>query len=282
MSTTEIMSLKQFVPFEDLRKSERNNDISVAMGLLYESIKLSRLGGFQAKYKEVWRELSDNKPEIELVTSLFSVTMHDEIWLSDYRNEFNDRPNYKEVPPTAFLENESSEQALERLKLSGLRLNEKGRLEQDINQNFSEIMPELRQQLVGNLAQKYVELVYAAIKSGEELTVSLLVQLQSEVKQTWMESNLWQTKPLLKKVGVSAALNTLSEVQKAIASMDKSQWVQLTDSEVRKLYQFDLSKQRDWIDGQRNLNMVFGVIETMNRLYKKPPGKSPRWCSDAI
>jgi|GEM_PF-4577699 len=261
MTALEIASLKQYAPFEDLKATEKNNDINMAMAIVGESIKLSTLNHFAQSYRSLWSQVSTAQPVKDEVAKKLQPKMHNEIWRISFNSEFPGKPHYIAVPENAAQRFDGRTQAFNAQNNPGLRKNEAGEWEQDINRPFHLLVPELAQRLAGNISEAYVDVVFEALAANRALTPQLLEELGLVIKETWMNENLWQVRPLIQRIHPSAKLDSFKDAQEEISRFQKSEWLEFDDREVRKLYQFDPSKGRGWSEGVKNLKIVLSIVE---------------------
>jgi len=123
--------------------------------------------------------------KITALTNKIALSLHS-VWLKGYRLKNADTPREKAIPLSI---GETADSALKKLGYyPKIRINEKGELVQDINQDAKKIVPALNLKLNGGPARAYAEYIL-----NHDFKVRAdFVEGSSAVHEIWILNNEWQ------------------------------------------------------------------------------------------
>lgn len=265
LNTDEVKGLNQYRDSKRLSEREISNDKSMIMsvvgnmleGSYYEKSATNRVVG--------WQSLGGIELNVVTLAEKLSKHLH-QVWLDDYRLLNSNTPRYRSIPIHMFATKDVDAivTSLKDSSYQGIEYIESKAWSQNINQNYSNLIPELRYLLTGALASEYVKLIQRYRSRYSELSPDLLSEISFEVHQVWMEHNKWQLDSILKKLGLNHQEMSVSEIIDTFRNLEKSKWLQMKPNEVEKIYQFSLTKDLSWSTHKRNIDMVLKSVDFLS------------------
>lgn len=264
LNIDEVKALKQFRPKEKLSQRELSNDKAMIVGVMDQMFESSYGIELSRATKQLWAGLDFTKIDKDFVQQKIAARMHS-IWRQNYRLKNADEPRYRSIPMSYFSDLSENEVFIKLQKegFRGIKIDPLKGLSQDINQEASEIVPELFYELAMKASRAYFELIQNYHLRGLELSENIVRELSGEIHELWIETNKWQIGPTMLRFGYDIKKLDSNDIRNVILNLEKSQWLQLNSGEIEKLYQFKNSNDLSWEEHRKNYDMLRVAIEVL-------------------
>ena len=257
LNIDELRAMRQYRPKDKLSSRELSNDRSMVLSVMNNLFESTYIEDLAKRIRTDWNSIDPVNLDIERLSVDLAYQMH-RTWLRNHRLVAPREKRVRSIPLENF-KGEDLERIRKKLKdasYKGLLIDPVKGLSQDINQEPEKLVPQLLEQMNGNLARAYIEQVLAMRASGVDFGPDVLSLLSANVHDLWMEQNKWQVSGILKKLGYDYRRLDVKQIIQIFHQLEKSQWLLMAPNEVEKIYQFSVTEKLSWKDHKRNVDMM--------------------------